>query len=58
MNSTTSNASRRKDTLWWGNGYNAPGLKTTEGIADVGFARVAWSADPGGDVLSIVGYRS
>jgi catechol 2,3-dioxygenase-like lactoylglutathione lyase family enzyme len=38
--------------------YDTPGLKTMDGIADVGFARVAWFADPGGNVLSIVEYRA
>lgn len=37
--------------------YDGPDLKTKEGIADVDFARVAWFADPGGNVLSIVEYR-
>jgi catechol 2,3-dioxygenase-like lactoylglutathione lyase family enzyme len=37
--------------------YDTPDLKTKGGIADVGFGRVAWFADPGGNVLSIVEYR-
>ena len=31
--------------------------RTENGIADVGFARVAWFTDPGGNVLSIVERR-
>jgi hypothetical protein len=31
-----------------------PGLKTQGGIADLGFALMAWIVDPGGNALSIM----
>jgi catechol 2,3-dioxygenase-like lactoylglutathione lyase family enzyme len=34
--------------------YDMPGLKTEEGIADIGFALIAWITDPGGNVLGIL----
>ena len=34
--------------------YDLPGLKTVEGIADVGFARIAWFIDPGKNCLGIM----
>ena len=34
--------------------YDLPGLKTEDGIADVGFARMAWIIDPGKNALAIV----
>ncbi|HEX2766979.1 MAG TPA: VOC family protein [Candidatus Limnocylindria bacterium] len=34
--------------------YDMPGLKTEDGIADVGFARIAWIVDPGGNALAIL----
>ena len=34
--------------------YDLPGLKTEDGIADVGFAWMAWIIDPGGNALAIV----
>jgi catechol 2,3-dioxygenase-like lactoylglutathione lyase family enzyme len=34
--------------------YDLPGLKTEDGIADVGFARMAWIIDPGHNALAIV----
>jgi catechol 2,3-dioxygenase-like lactoylglutathione lyase family enzyme len=37
--------------------YDTPGLKTENGVADVGFARAAWFTDPGGNVLSIIQYK-
>jgi len=33
--------------------YDMPGLKTVDGIADVGFALYAWIVDPGGNALGI-----
>jgi catechol 2,3-dioxygenase-like lactoylglutathione lyase family enzyme len=33
--------------------YDLPGLKTVDGIADVGFALYAWIIDPGGNALGI-----
>jgi catechol 2,3-dioxygenase-like lactoylglutathione lyase family enzyme len=34
--------------------YDLPGLKTEDGIADIGFAWMAWIIDPGGNALAIV----
>jgi catechol 2,3-dioxygenase-like lactoylglutathione lyase family enzyme len=34
--------------------YDIPGLKTNDGIADVGFAWMAWIIDPGKNALAIV----
>lgn len=34
--------------------YDLPGLKTVEGIADIGFARAAWIVDPHGNALGIL----
>jgi catechol 2,3-dioxygenase-like lactoylglutathione lyase family enzyme len=34
--------------------YDIPGLKTHNGIADVGFAWMAWIIDPGKNALAIV----
>jgi catechol 2,3-dioxygenase-like lactoylglutathione lyase family enzyme len=34
--------------------YDMPGLKTEEGIADLGFAWMAWMIDPGGNALAIM----
>jgi catechol 2,3-dioxygenase-like lactoylglutathione lyase family enzyme len=33
--------------------YDLPGLKTENGIADLGFAWIAWIIDPGMNVLAI-----
>jgi len=33
--------------------YDIPGLKTDDGVADVGFAWVAWIVDPGKNTLGI-----
>jgi catechol 2,3-dioxygenase-like lactoylglutathione lyase family enzyme len=33
--------------------YDMPGLKTEDGIADLGFAWMAWIIDPGGNALAI-----
>jgi catechol 2,3-dioxygenase-like lactoylglutathione lyase family enzyme len=37
--------------------YDLPDLKTTDGIADFGFAWMAWIVDPGGNALSMLQYR-
>ena len=37
--------------------YDLPGLKTQDGIAEVGFGRMAWIIDPGGNCLGIVQER-
>jgi hypothetical protein len=34
--------------------YDLPGLKTEDGIADIGFAWAAWIIDPGKNVLGIL----
>jgi len=34
--------------------YEAPDPKTTDGIADMGFAWAAWFVDPSGNVLSVI----
>ena len=34
--------------------YDMPGLKTVEGVADLGFARAAWIIDPHGNTLGIL----
>ena len=34
--------------------YDMPGLKTEDGIADLGFAFAAWIVDPGGNALSVM----
>ncbi len=34
--------------------YDLPGLKTEDGIVDIGFALVAWITDPDGNVLGIL----
>ena len=33
--------------------YDIPGLKTDDGVADIGFAWVAWIVDPGKNTLGI-----
>ena len=37
--------------------YDVPGLKTENGIADFGFARMAFLIDPGGNALAILEER-
>ncbi len=34
--------------------YDMPGLKTVDGVADVGFARIAWIVDPHRNALAIL----
>jgi catechol 2,3-dioxygenase-like lactoylglutathione lyase family enzyme len=34
--------------------YDMPGLKTEDGIADLGFALMAWIVDPGKNALAIM----
>jgi catechol 2,3-dioxygenase-like lactoylglutathione lyase family enzyme len=34
--------------------YDMPGLRTEDGIADLGFAWMAWVIDPGGNALAIM----
>ncbi len=37
--------------------YDLPGLKTENGIADLGFADLAWIADPSNNVIGLAQYR-
>jgi catechol 2,3-dioxygenase-like lactoylglutathione lyase family enzyme len=34
--------------------YDLPGLKTVDGIADIGFARMSWFIDPGKNCMGIM----
>lgn len=34
--------------------YDGPGLKTVDGVADIGFALAAWFVDPGKNALGIL----
>ena len=34
--------------------YDLPGLKTVDGIADIGFAWMAWFIDPGGNCVGML----
>ena len=34
--------------------YDEPGLKTTGGVADIGFALSAWFVDPGGNTIGLL----
>ena len=37
--------------------YDLPGLKTEDGIADLGFAWMAWIVDPGRNALAIMQFK-
>jgi catechol 2,3-dioxygenase-like lactoylglutathione lyase family enzyme len=37
--------------------YDLPGLKTEDGIADLGFAWMAWIVDPGRNALAIAQFK-
>ena len=37
--------------------YDEPGLTTTDGIADVGFALSAWFVDPGGNSIGLLQFK-
>ena len=37
--------------------YDGPGLKTVDGIADVGFALSAWFVDPGGNTIGLLQFK-
>jgi len=37
--------------------YDMPGLKTEDGIADLGFAWAAWIVDPGKNALGILQFK-
>ena len=38
--------------------YDEPGLKTVDGIADVGFALSAWLIDPHGNSIGLLQFKS
>jgi catechol-2,3-dioxygenase len=37
--------------------YDEPGLRTVDGIADVGFALAAWFTDPAGNSLGLLQFK-
>jgi catechol-2,3-dioxygenase len=37
--------------------YDEPGLKTTDGVADIGFALSAWFVDPGGNSIGLLQFK-
>jgi catechol-2,3-dioxygenase len=37
--------------------YDEPGLKTEDGVADVGFALSAWFADPSGNTIGLLEFK-
>jgi catechol-2,3-dioxygenase len=37
--------------------YDGPGLKTIDGVADVGFALSAWFVDPGGNTIGLLQFK-
>ena len=37
--------------------YDGPGLKTVDGVADVGFALAAWLVDPHGNSLGLLQFK-
>ena len=37
--------------------YDEPGLKTTGGVADIGFALSAWFVDPGGSTIGLLQFK-
>ena len=37
--------------------YDEPGLRTVDGIADVGFALAAWFIDPGGNAIGLLQFK-
>jgi catechol-2,3-dioxygenase len=38
--------------------YDEPGLKTVDGVADVGFALSAWFVDPGGNTIGLLQFTN
>jgi catechol-2,3-dioxygenase len=38
--------------------YDEPGLKTTDGVADIGFALAAWFVDPGGNTIGLLQFKN
>ena len=37
--------------------YDEPGLRTVDGVADVGFALSAWFVDPGGNTIGLLQFK-
>lgn len=37
--------------------YDKPGLRTVDGVADVGFALSAWFVDPGGNTIGLLQFK-
>jgi catechol-2,3-dioxygenase len=37
--------------------YDGPGLKTVDGIADIGFALSAWFVDPSGNTIGLLQFK-
>jgi catechol-2,3-dioxygenase len=37
--------------------YDGPGLRTVDGVADVGFALSAWFVDPGGNTIGLLEFK-
>jgi catechol-2,3-dioxygenase len=37
--------------------YDEPGLRTVDGVADVGFAFAAWFVDPGGNTIGLLQFK-
>jgi catechol-2,3-dioxygenase len=37
--------------------YDEPGLRTVDGVADVGFALSAWLVDPGGNTIALLQFK-
>jgi catechol-2,3-dioxygenase len=37
--------------------YDEPGLKTLDGVADIGFALSAWFVDPGGNTIGLLQFK-
>src|SRR6266702_2751540 len=38
--------------------YDTPGLKTQDGIADIGFAWMAWFLDPGKNCVGLIQFKN
>jgi catechol-2,3-dioxygenase len=37
--------------------YDEPGLKTVDGVVDIGFALSAWFVDPGGNTIGLLQFK-
>ena len=37
--------------------YDEPGLRTVDGVADIGFALSAWFVDPGGNTIGLLQFK-